>query len=693
MEEQDPILQEVGRDPDHQVGIQDPGHQVGGQDHSLQEGGRDHDHRVGGRNCHRHVGELVHDQPVGGLGPDQQKGRTDRCAYIWGDQIITPANEETLPKYATEDDVPRDYVPADRSDVPNDVDGDHRHPDEGGVPKTPEEGDVQKSLDKQMSKKMSKRMSKKMSKKTTQTLQTEISAGKTKNQLEEPAGKEPKTTVNSAPTAKTAKSKVEKKEAESPEVSTYATSKSEKPTDDLTYMKKTIGGLEEDKPNIKELEVVTTKLKKVKGEEFSKSTTQTRMMELEPESSPMIGTEAPDNDVTAEAAPPIEVTSEASREPTALTPAAAEENPAEDKSEEAKEDAADDPMETFTKPVVEDTQATDNPTSPAATEASPTLEPGGNKTALEDIVTTLMVIPKNRKSTKKAPLKVQNNQIAQVQVTFSKVAGLLTDYDDAFTGRAFPFNPETIGPMTGTVNKPKVVEPGANAAQDNMTSNEASKMARPGADPPEVAREGTKEGDVTKGECDPESDNHCSSSRHRVVEPPDKLPMTATACDKIHIFAEGKVTFESLLSDPDSQPPEQFNKHGQAAEIIKLHLRRIFVTDDFMDMMPSYHNVVKSITESDDPPLNVSRSKGERGRQLEAPTEGEDSDDRHDEGVHDDHHQKPTLPNHEITSPVYSTYKSIAMGEQDHGVKACLITRHITLTAFTLVSFPTVSRQ
>ena len=26
-------------------------------------------------------------------------GRTDQCAYIWGDQIITPANEETLPKF------------------------------------------------------------------------------------------------------------------------------------------------------------------------------------------------------------------------------------------------------------------------------------------------------------------------------------------------------------------------------------------------------------------------------------------------------------------------------------------------------------------------------------------------------------------------------------------------------------------
>jgi HSP90 family molecular chaperone len=98
-----------------------------------------------------------------------------------------------------------------------------------------------------------------------------------------------------------------------------------------------------------------------------------------------------------------------------------------------------------------------------------------------------------------------------------------------------------------------------------------------------------------------------------------------------------------------------------------------FVTDDFMDMMPSYHNLVKSVTESEDPPLNVSRSKGDQGRQIEALTEGKDSDARQDEGVHDDRHQKFTVPNHEITSPIDAAYKSIAMGEQNHGAKSCLI--------------------
>jgi hypothetical protein len=44
----------------------------------------------------------------------------------------------------------------------------------------------------------SQKMSRRRSKKTTTTFQTEISAGRTKNQLAAPADKEPKTDVNSS---------------------------------------------------------------------------------------------------------------------------------------------------------------------------------------------------------------------------------------------------------------------------------------------------------------------------------------------------------------------------------------------------------------------------------------------------------------------------------------------------------------
>jgi hypothetical protein len=259
---------------------------------------------------------------------------------------------------------------------------------------------------------------------------------------------------------------------------------------------------------------------------------------------------------------------------------------------------------------------------------------------------------------------------------------------------------------------PKDIEPCATAAQASVPSYEA----RPEPDPPEAAREDTK------GVCDQENDNPYSSSRQKFVEPTDKLPMTATAWDKTHIFADTAsnkmiqcvqpfrmrkhdenekgvydkfhgssanniigpmtqihniakdgVAYKSLLFNPDSQSPGQFHKHRPAVEMFKLYIRRIFITNNLADMMPSYRNVVENITDTDDPPLNVSRSKRDQGRQLEALTEGEDPDSRQNEGVHDDHHQKFTQPNHEITCPMNATYKSIAVGEQNHGVKTNLI--------------------
>jgi len=82
---------------------------------------------------------------------------------------------------------------------------------------------------------------------------------------------------------------------------------------------------------------------------------------------------------------------------------------------------------------------------------------------------------------------------------------------------------------------------------------------------------------------------------------------TADAMTHTHFVAEGEVTFKSLLFVPAQQPAENFNKYGTATENIKLYVRRVFITDDFKDMMPNYLSFIRGVVDSDDLPLNVSR--------------------------------------------------------------------------------------
>jgi len=84
----------------------------------------------------------------------------------------------------------------------------------------------------------------------------------------------------------------------------------------------------------------------------------------------------------------------------------------------------------------------------------------------------------------------------------------------------------------------------------------------------------------------------------------------------IHFTAEGEITFHSLLYVPSKQPNEQFQKYGAKTDWIKLYVRRVFITDNFQDMMPSYLSFVRGVVDSDDLPLNVSRETLQQNKLL-----------------------------------------------------------------------------
>lgn len=82
-----------------------------------------------------------------------------------------------------------------------------------------------------------------------------------------------------------------------------------------------------------------------------------------------------------------------------------------------------------------------------------------------------------------------------------------------------------------------------------------------------------------------------------------------------HFSAEGEVEFRSILFIPSHSNANVFDTAVAQANI-RLYVRRVFITDDFRDLLPRYLNFIKGVVDSDDLPLNVSREVLQESRIL-----------------------------------------------------------------------------
>ncbi len=83
---------------------------------------------------------------------------------------------------------------------------------------------------------------------------------------------------------------------------------------------------------------------------------------------------------------------------------------------------------------------------------------------------------------------------------------------------------------------------------------------------------------------------------------------------KIHTHAEGTLEYTTLFYIPKKAPFDMFRADYQAG--VKLYVKRVFITDDDKDLMPTYLRFVKGVIDSEDLPLNVSRELLQQNRVL-----------------------------------------------------------------------------
>ena len=89
---------------------------------------------------------------------------------------------------------------------------------------------------------------------------------------------------------------------------------------------------------------------------------------------------------------------------------------------------------------------------------------------------------------------------------------------------------------------------------------------------------------------------------YKALSKDDKEPLSYT-----HFKAEGDVEFKSILFIPEKPPSDLFDNYYNKAAALKLYVRRVFISDEFDELLPKYLSFVKGIVDSDTLPLNVSR--------------------------------------------------------------------------------------
>ncbi|XP_010539097.1 PREDICTED: endoplasmin homolog [Tarenaya hassleriana] len=118
-----------------------------------------------------------------------------------------------------------------------------------------------------------------------------------------------------------------------------------------------------------------------------------------------------------------------------------------------------------------------------------------------------------------------------------------------------------------------------------------------------------------------------------------------------HFNAEGDVEFKAVLFVPPKAPHDLYESYYNSNKAnLKLYVRRVFISDEFDELLPKYLSFLKGLVDSDTLPLNVSREMLQQHSSLKTIKKKlirkaldmirklaeEDPDEAHDEEKKDD---------------------------------------------------------
>jgi molecular chaperone HtpG len=87
--------------------------------------------------------------------------------------------------------------------------------------------------------------------------------------------------------------------------------------------------------------------------------------------------------------------------------------------------------------------------------------------------------------------------------------------------------------------------------------------------------------------------------------------------EHIHVHVEGAFEARALLYIPSKAPFDLHDRDGQHRGL-QLYVKRVFIMDDWRELLPAYLRFVRGVVASDDLSLNVSREILQKDRQVQA---------------------------------------------------------------------------